>query len=312
MSASEPPQDEYLTLVRGGAAARSARRGETGRERGQRSELKPGRKQVEVRVAGRGRASGGALRGKLDGDGVRVSATAESDGQQSSRVGQPLADEVLETKPQLRLVGARREVGHTAPLLTQRSKVRNQLLEGGSVRVEQELPPDRPERRRRLRDRLAAFLIRCARSLRQAFGHGARLEPGASVRNAGGAGNSGERADAHRVPEEPFHVGSGLHPEGSMEQVGPLGANTQRLSLEARRRAGRAGAHRVTTEQGREFVGSRESVRGLSQRGVTERGGRAFSGGKGREAKRSRHGVNRPVPIDEVRSAHGRGGEDRV
>ena len=312
MSAPPLPPDEHLTLLPGRVDRDSTRGSEPGREGRQRREFQPGRQQIEIRVAGGRRAGCGALRGQLGGDGVRVGTTSQANGKESGRIGKPLAHELLETKPQLRLVGARQQVGNTAPLLAQSGEISDQLFERGRVRVEEQLTPDRPERRRSLGRSLLRLIKARLTGLLEALSDGALLQPAARVRHAGGPRHRSEGTDTDRVPEQLLGVSTGPEAQGTVEEIGTLSADPERRALETRRGAGRAGAQRVTTEQRREFVGGRERVRSLALRGVGERGGRLLGGGEGREAQRSRHGVNRPVPIDEIRAARGRGGEDRV
>ena len=317
MSAPEPPQDEqphdeHLTLLSGGTTRRSGRRAELGRESRQRSEFKPGGEQIEVGIASRGRPGGGALCSQLDRDAPRVGPAAESDREESGRVSQSLPHELLEAQPKLRLIGARREVGHTAPLLAQRGELRDQAVERDRIGMEQQLSPDGPERRRSLGARLRGVVGWYLRRLLEALSDRALLQPRTRLGDAGRSGRGGQRAQPNGVAKEPLGVGTGLQPERAVEQVGPLGADAERRAFEARCRAGRAGAQRVTAEQRREFVGGRERVRGLAQRGVSERGSRLLGGSEGRQPQRRRHGVDRPVPINEIRATRGRGGEDCV
>ena len=312
MSAPEPPQDDHLTLIPGGYDHRSARRSELGREGRQRRELQPGRKQIEVGIAGGRRSGSGTLRSEFGRDASRIGSATQAHGKESGRVTQSLTHELLEAQPQLRLVGARREVGHTAPLLAERSEARDEVLERGRVGVEQKLAPDGPERRGSITGRLLFWVSVRLRRLFESVSNPALLQPGAGVRHAGRSGDSGERAEPNRVPQQPLGVTTTLQAEGAVENVGALGTDAERRALEARRRAGRTGAQRIAAEQRREFVGGRERVRGLAQRGVGERGSRLLGGSEGRQPQLLRHGVNRPVPIDELRAARGRGGEDCV
>ena len=312
MSAPPLPPDERLTLIPGRLDRGSARRSEPGRQGRQRREFQPGRQQIEIRVAGGRRAGSSAVRGELGGDGVGVGTTSQSYGKKSGRIGQPLAHELLETKPQLRLVGARQQVGYTSPLLAQRGEISDQVLETGRVGVEKQLSPDRPERRGGLGRSLLRLIKSRLTGLLEALSDVALLQPAARVRYAGGPRHRSECTDADRVPEQLLGISTGPQAQGPVEEIGTLSADAERRTLETRRGAGRAGAQRVATEQRREFVGGRERVRGLALRGVGERSGRFVGGGESREAQRRRHGVNRPVPIDEIRAARGRGGEDRV
>ena len=312
MSAPEPPQDEHLTLIPGGTSRRSGARAEMGRESRQRREFKPRGQQIEVGIAGRGRAGSGTLRSQLDRDGARVGATAEADREESGSVGQPLTHELLEAQPKLRLICARREVGHTAPLLAKRSELRDQVVERDWVGMEQQPAPDRPEGGRGFGSRLRRAVGWYFRCLLEAVSDRALQQPRTRVGDARRSGGGRQRTEPDRVPEQPLGVGGGLQPERTVEQVGALGADAERRAFEARCRAGRAGPQRVAAEQRREFVGGRERVRGLAKRGIDERRGRFFGSGEGRETQRVRHGVNRPVPIDEIRAARGRRGEDRV
>lgn len=312
MSAPEPPQDEHLTLLSGGTTRRSGRRAELGRESRQRSEFKPGGQQIEVRITGRGRTGGGTLRRQLDRDAARVGPAAESDREESGRVSQSLTHELLEAQPKLRLVGARREIGHTAPLLAQPGKLRDKAVERDGIGMEEQLSPDGPERRRSLGARLRGAVGWYLRRLFEALSDRALLQPRTRLGDAGRSSRRRQRAQPDGMAQQALGVGTELQPERAVEQVGPLGSDAERSAFEARCRAGRAGAQRVTTKQRREFVGGRERVRGLAKRGVDERNDRLFGGSEGRETLRGRHGVNRPMPIDEIRSARGRRGEDRV
>lgn len=311
MSAQPPPQDDHLTLMPTGAASASARRaGELGRERRECREFQPSRQQIEVGIPGGRRPGSGALRRQFGRDGSRVGSPSESNGKQARRVSEPLAHELLEAKPQLRLVGARPEIGHTAPLLAQRGEISDQLFEGLRAGMKEQLTPDGPERRRGVGRRLHRRLGGWLRGLLESIADRLLLQPSARMRHAGRSRYGGESTEPHGVTQQPLSVCTVLEAEGAVQQVGTFGADAQRGSLETRRSAGRAGAQRVATEQRREFVGGRERVRRLALSGIGERGRRFFGGREGSESERRRHGIDRPVPIDEIRTARGRGGED--
>jgi hypothetical protein len=311
MSAPPPPQDDHLTLLPTGATRDSARRsGELGPERRERREFQPSRQQIEVGIAGGRRPGSSALRSQLGRDGARVCPPAQSDSKQAGRVSEPLAHELLETKPQLRLVGARREIGHTAPLLTQRGEISDQLFQGLRVGMEEQLTPDRPERRRGSCRGLLRRIRLWLRGQLETLADRLLLQPGTRVRHDGRSSHRGEGTQSDRVTKQSLSVGNVLEAEGPVKQVGTLSANAQRGALEARRGTGRAGAERVATEQRREFVGGRERVRRIALRGIGERNQRFFGGGESAKAQRGRHGVNSPVPINEIRAARGRRGED--
>ena len=311
MSVPEPPQDEHLTLVRGRVERPSARRDELRLERGERREFQPRRQQIEVGITSGGGSGGSTLRGEFGGNRASIGPATQTNGQQSGRISEPLAHELLKTKTQLRLVGARCEIGHTAPLLAQRSQPADQLIEGVGVRVEQKLTPDRPERRS-VRGALLGWVRAELGRLFEAIRNGALLQPAPRVRHGRRAGDSSKGAQPDCVTQDALGVSARLQSKSAVQNAGTFGTDAERRALEARRRARGAGAQRITTEQRREFVGGRERVSGLALRGIGERGGRFVGGGERREALRRRHGINRPMPIDEVRAARGRGGEDRV
>ena len=310
MSAPEPPPADRAPLSL--FASRSARDSELRSQRGQRGQLEPGRQQVEIGVtSGRG-SRRGALGRDLAGDRMRIRPTAQADGQQAGSIGEPLADELLEPKPKLRLVGAGRQIGHTVPLLAEAGKLGHEPLERRRVGVQEQLAPDQPDRRSRagqpFRTAARALLSRLIEALR----HIGTPEPRTRPRDARWSGDGGERAEAHGIPKQALGIGIRVQPDRTVEQAGTIGTDAERRALEARRRAWRARAERVATEERRKFVSGREEVRGFAQRSGSERHGRAFGSGESREALRNRDGVHRPVPIDEFRAARRRRGEDRV
>ncbi len=312
MSAPMPPQDEHLTLLPGGKDFRSAGRRQLRGKIRERGELQPGGKQVKVGIAGRRGTGRGALRGDLERDALRVSPTAQPNREQSSRVRQTLSHELLESKPQLRLVVARREVSLSTSLLTQRSEISHEALEGRGVGMQQQLAPDNPEWGGRLGQLVTRTLRAVTRGLIEALSNRRLRQPAPGVGHTGGTGHGSQRAEADRMPEQALSVGAHVQAERPMQQVGSLCADPKRRPLKVGSPVGSPRPEGVSTKQRREFVGGRERVRGLSKRRISEGDSRLLGGSEGRETLRGRHGVNRPMPIDEVRAARGRGGEDRV
>ncbi len=312
MTASTPPSDEYLTLLPGGAGARSAGRPQLRTERGEGGELKPGRQQVKVGVAGGRRSGSGALRGDVTGDRVRVGSSSQTDREQSGRVGESLANELLEPKAQLCLVGAGRERGDPAPLLAQCGQRTDETFESGCVGMQQELPPDRPQRRRWRLQLVVAVLRAMCGGVLEALRRRGQLHPAPRVGDTRRAGDGRQRTQPRSVSEQPLRSADGVQPKGSVQNVRSLGANTERGTLKARRGAARIGAERIAPQQCREFVGGRERLRGLTEHGVSEGRRRLLSAAKGSDSQRDRHGVDRPVPIDEIRATRRRRREDRV
>lgn len=312
MPARPPEKDEHLTLLPGGAGLRSAARRQLRAEGRERRQLEPGCEEVEIRVPSRGRSGSGALRGNVCADAEGLGSATQSHGKQAGSISQSLTHELLESKPQLRLVGARREVGHTAPLLAQSGEVRDESIEQRRVRVEQEVAPDRPERRRGLLRLVAAGLRVAARSVIESLSNRCGLQPAPRVRDARRPGDRGQRAETDSVAKEPLSVSARRQAEGPMEQVRALSPDSKSGAFEARDRGGRVGAEGIAPKKRREFVGGRERLRRIAETRVAERHTSLLGGSESSETRGGRHGIDGPVPIDEIRSARRRRWEDRV
>jgi hypothetical protein len=181
-------------------------------------------------------------------------------------------------------------------------------LEPGRIGVEQEGSPDAPQRRRGLFQQVGALL----RRLRKALLNSGLLEPGPRLRYAGRSGDGSEGAEPYRVTQQPLVGGGRLETERPVQQVRSLGPDAKGRSLQGGRGAGRPGSERIASQECREFVGGRERVRRLADRGRLERGDGTFGGRQARQPLRQGHGVNGPMPIDEVRATGGRRGEERM
>lgn len=308
MSAPLPPHDHRLALMPISRVRNSARSSEPGCQRRERCQLQPRREEVQIGVSGGRGACRSALRGELGGHAVRIGAPSQSNGEQTGRVGEPLAHEQLEPQAQLRLIGARREIGHTAPLLAERGEVAEHLLERGRFGVQEKVSPDHPEGMAGPTRRLLLVL----RRLVEAFRDIGLLEPGSRLRHARRPGDRRQGAQSDGMAEQALCVGARLQPKRPVQDAGPLSADTQGGTFEAGRGTDGARPKRIAAQQCREFVGGRERVRRLAQRGAGQWGDRAFSSGEGRQTLRDRHRINCPVPIDEIAPARGRRWEDRM
>lgn len=309
MSAPQLPNDDVSRRRRvASTPLRSAIDGQTRRQRSERGQLEPGSQQIEIGIAGGRGSRGGAARRELGGERLRIATPAQTDGQQAGGIGEPLPHEQLEAMPKLHLVGAGREISHTAPLLAQRGQRLHGNVDGMGIRMEQQAAPDAPERPCGLLGRLWALLLRAG----HAFLDLGLLEPGARVGHARRSSDRREGAEANGVTQKPLVFGGRLKSQRTVQQVRALGADAQGGALETRRGAGRPRPERVTTQQCREFVGGRERVRRLAERVGLEWGDGTLSGGQRREPLRNRYRVDGPVPIDEVCAARRRRGEERM
>jgi hypothetical protein len=309
MSAPQSPDDE-LSCGAASERAESAACDEARGEHRQRRELEPRREQVEVRITGRRGSGSGAVRGDFVRNGDWVAAPGESDGKQSRRVAEAVTDELPEAQPKLRLIRARRELSHTSPLLTHRGESRDELLKGGAVGVHQQPTPDRPE----MHSVVSLFWrhLRVLLRVVQSFGARGFRKPRAGLRHTDRSGHGSERTESGGVPHETLGLHIAVQTERPVQQIRALGTDAQRSALERRRGAGRPGTERVTTQERREFVGGRERVGGFSKLPIGERDRRLLRLQERRASASTRHGINGPVAIDEVRAARGRRGEDRV
>lgn len=315
MSAPHSPIDPVLTrltLSTGGACSPSGRQRQLRTERGERRELEPRGEEIEIGITGRRGSGRGALRCDSVRDFLRVVPTAQSDGQQARSIGEPFTHELLKPKAQFQLIRAGREVGRTTSLLTQGGEVGDALLETPRIGMQQEMAPDDPERRATPARRIIAIARAMLLGLCDAIRVARLLQPRTGVGNRFGSGDRSECAEAHGMPEQRLGVAPELQSKGAVEQAGALGTDAKRRSLESRRHSGGPGAQRVSTKQRGQLVRGGERVRGLADRGKAQRNLASFGSGERRETLHRRHGDNRPVPIDEVRSAGGRRGEDRV
>ena len=291
-----------------GTASQSARSRQTRAEGRERRQFQPRREEVEIGISGGSRPRRSTVSRQLDGQLLRITPPAQAHGQQAGGIGQSLAHEQLKPKPQLRLVGAGREVGHTAPLLTERGQPIDEIVDGGGVRVEQQSAPDAPQHRAGLFQRVAQLLRRLGEALVNLW----LPKPGASVRHTRWSGNRRQSTQAHGVAQEALVLGGRLQPECAVKQVCTLGTNAQRRSLETWHGARRARPESIAPQERRELVGGRERVRSLAQRRRLERADGVLGGGERGDPLRSGHGVDRPMPIHEIRSAGGRSGEERM
>jgi len=314
MPAPEGETHVHLQLVQGNGDSSSARHSRHARRQGREGrQFEPRHQEVKIGIAGRGRPGRSALHCDLPGGSVRIDTTSQADSKQAGGVGDANPHELLEAEPKLRLIGARRQGRFTAPLLTQRPELGDEVVERDGVGVQEQRTPDDPDGRRRgFVGRLALSGAAFVRRLVESLCNGWLLEPTAGVGHTGGAGDGRQRTKADGVAEQPLSVYGLRHTKGAVEQIRPLGANAKSVPLDAGRQPGRAGAKGIAAEKSGEFVGGREGVRGVPLRRAGERSIRALRLAQGGESLRDRHGVHRPMPIDQIRAARGRGGEDRV
>ncbi len=311
MPAPQPPQSAHLTLLHPAAAARSASLCHVRRESRERREFEPRGEEVEIGVTGGRRTRSGALCADVSHDQRAVSTTAKSDREQASSITEPFANELLEPKSQLSLIRTRREVGYTAPLLTQRRQRASQIVESSGVWVQQKLAPDYPQ----WRGRVAVIVSNIRGSLRrliQSLCDVAPTEPGAGLRDTRRPSHGGQRTEAHGVSEHGLSFRARVHPQSTMQDARSLRANAERGAFDRSSGGLRTRAQRIAAKKRGELVRGSKRVDRVASRWVADGSHSGLCCSQRGQALNRRHNVNGPVSIDEVRAARWRSGEDRV